>query len=553
MPTPARARRWVSYVLSSPAAIAPLAACYAVAGIAFVLTDYTLNNEGLLTHYWASWARQDFFAVLFYQKIKPVLCVLYAPITGLGSRATLIAHVVVAMTAIPLLAATARSLGYHLANLPALIVALSPFYFFGGAAGFSNVDGVVGITAVWYLVCARRAPFLAGVVAGLLPWVRFELATFVAIMALYALFSQRDRALLLGVVVFPLLYGGGGALYHGDLLWMQHFPPSVPQDPNNPIYGGQHIGLRFFLEPAVVLTPAAALIAALPLRGLRPFEVAVLVYAVVTAVTMNVFPILGLGNFGSSQRYSLHLLPAFALLAARAVDPWWQNERPHRTALIATVLLAAWVATRQTDAVTPPLLIATYVVLLAAAWWRAGTVVASIAACLAALGLLLPLRIEAPRDITAPYLTPMIAWLDAHPDVRQGVVYTNAQLLAPGLERRGSVENIYHVAGKDMVRELIELTNPDNGQRERIAHLCATDLYGKTLLTPLTPDDVARGGVLVLRNDPRLSLLLPDALWSDRVEVMADEPLFRVLRPRPPAGTAPNSPFEKGGQGDLIE
>ena len=80
-------------------------------GVAFVLTDYTLNNEGLLTHYWASWLREEFAAVFFFQRTKPVLCLLYAPASAWGPWATLVAHTIVAATTIPMLAAIARALG----------------------------------------------------------------------------------------------------------------------------------------------------------------------------------------------------------------------------------------------------------------------------------------------------------------------------------------------------------------------------------------------------------------------------------------------------------
>ena len=46
--------------------------------------------------------------------------------------------------------------------------------FVGGAAGVSNVDGVLGSTLVLYLLVVRRRGFLAGLLLGTLPWVRHE-------------------------------------------------------------------------------------------------------------------------------------------------------------------------------------------------------------------------------------------------------------------------------------------------------------------------------------------------------------------------------------------
>src|SRR5207248_3168175 len=124
------------------------------------------------------------------------LCALYLPRSAAGVHWTLVAHVVVAALSLPMLAAIARALGYRLPNLPALAIALSPLYFYGGPAGLSNTDGAVGICLTLYLLCARRRPVVAGVEAGLLPWVRSELAIFSAVLALHGLLVRRDRALL---------------------------------------------------------------------------------------------------------------------------------------------------------------------------------------------------------------------------------------------------------------------------------------------------------------------------------------------------------------------
>jgi hypothetical protein len=526
------------FLLSDPAAIPLLTAAYVASGIVLVLTDYTLNNEGLLTHYSASWARRDFLPVFFFQKVRPVLCALYAAISAGGPRATLVAHVAVAAMAIPMMAATARSLGHRLPNLPALAVALSPVYFYGGPAGLSNVDGVVGIALVLYLLCARRLPLAAALVAGLLPWIRFELATFSAVMALYLLATEGERSTLFGMVVFPFAYIGAGALYHHDALWIVHFPPSAPFDPGNPIYQGQLIGLRYLLEPALALTPAVALVAGFRLGRLRRIERALLAYAVLTLVAMNVLPIFRIGNFGDSPRYSLHALPALALLIGRALDPWWDGERPGFTSLLGTALLGVWVATREPDGHPFWILMAVYTLILAAAWLRAGTVAAALTAALILAGPLFPFRTSVIQKVVAPYLDPMSAWLKAHPELRARPIYTNAQLLAPFLERYLPGASVYHMAGIDMARDLNLLTNPDNGQRARIRQLCASDLYGKTLFPPFTPEDLPGDALLALRMDPRLPLLLPSATWSSRLELLVETPTFRIARIRPAAAAA---------------
>ncbi len=526
-----RAERLMRWLVEDPAVIWLLTIAYILFGLLFVHSDYTLNDEGLLTHYWASWLRRDFLPVFFFQRVHPVLVVLYAPFSAAGAHATLVAHVLVGAAAIPLMAAIARALGQRLPNLPALTVALSPLYFYGGAAGFPNVDGIVGMVLALYLLCVRHWAFAAGLVVGMLPWTRFELAVFCAVMAVYVLVMRRDRSLVLGMAVFPLLYAATGALYHHDALWLTHFPPATPIDPTNPIYGNQLIGLRYFLEPAAAVTPAAGIAAALSLERLRPVERALLVYAVLSVMAIHGLPILGIGNFGAAPRYSMHVLPAFAFFVGRALEPPWEGKRPALASLGIAALVGIWLATRQEDSRAVPILIAAYAVIWAAAWLRAGTVATALTVVLILSGPLLPLR----TNVGAPsYLAAIFAWLQARPELGNVPVYTTAHLLAPYLENRLPGTNVYHIAGIDSVKEMEALTNPD-GQRARIRRLCAADLYGKTLLPPIAPDDLPSGALLVLRKDVRLPLILPDATWAPRLEVLVEAPDYWIYRLRPAA------------------
>lgn len=512
-----------------------LTAAYVLFGLAFVATDYTLHDEGLLPYYWASWARQDFVPVIFFQRLKPILCTLYAPFSAGGAHATLVAHVLVAAAAIPLIAGTARALGHRLPNLSALILACSPLYFYGGPAGLSNVDGVVAMALVLYLLCARRAPFAAGAVAGCLPWIRAELGLFAVVLALYTLWSARERVLLLGMAVFPLAYGALGALYHGDLLWLVHYPPAAAYDPTNPIYREQLIGVRFFLEPAAAVTPVAALAAAVPIKRLQPIERALLAYAVLTAVAMNALPIFGIGNFGSAPRYSLHLLPALALLVGRAAEPWWEGRRPALASLAAAVLLGIWIALQQKGEGVAEILMAGLALVLAAALVRAGRVaVALLCACVIA-GPLVPIRTELTR---AAHLRRILAYLTAHPEHTQGPIYTTEQMLAPYLERRLPGVEVHFLASPDMAAELA-FTNPHNGQRERIARLRAADMYGQMQFPPITPADLMPGRLVVLREDVRIPLFLPPDVWAAHLEPLVAEPEFRILRVRAAPADAP--------------
>jgi len=525
-------RRVTGFLLTAGAALPLLTALYVALGLLFVFTDYTLNDEGLLTYYWASWARQEFVAVLFFQRVRPVLSALYLPASLGGLHSTLVAHVILAALSLPMLAATARALGQRLPNLPALGIALSPLYFYGGAAGFSNVDGVVGISLALYLLCARRRAFLAGLVAGLLPWVRGELLVFCACFAAHGILSRRDRLLLAGMATFPLLYAAAGACYHHDALWVLHFPPSAPSDPSNLEWKTQQLlGVRYLLEPLLAVTPLAPLIVAVRPVRLQPLERTLLMYLVVGAVLVNALPILRLANFGTSPRYSMCLLPALLLLIGRVFGSWWQGERQPAAALVAVSLFALWLATRQQDSATVAFLLIVYALLVGAASFRFGTAAAAMALVLVAAGPLLAVRREVGRTQTAPYLEPMSQWLATHRAQLAGPILTNSNMLAAFLESRVPGLDVRFVAGPEMTREVV-LTNAANGQRERIRRLAENNFYGRGMFASITPDDVPPGALLVLRNDVRLSTLLPEAVWGGRLDVLEATPQYRIARLR---------------------
>ena len=118
------------------------------------------------------------------------------------------------------------------------------------------------------------------------------------------------------------------------------------------------------------------------------------------------------------------------------------------------------------------------------------------------------------------------------------MIYTNAHLLGPYLERRLPDVEVFDLATPDQFKELSAGTNPDNGQRAAILRLYTSDLFGRMLLPPVSPEDLGNGALLALRTDPRLGTLLPDELWSKRLEVLVQTPMFRIARvvPRPEAG-----------------
>lgn len=521
-------------IFSPSVFIALLVAFYVIAGATLVLTDYTLNDEGLLTYYWASWARQAFVPVFFFQRVRPVLAALYMPFSAGGVHVTLIAHVMTAALAIPMIAAVARALGHRSANLPALVMTLSPLYFYGGAAGLSNTDGVVGISLVLYLLCARRRPFLAGVIGGVMPWVRPELALFSAALAVHGLLDRRDRGLVVGLASFPVFYAITGAVYHHDPIWLFHFQPKLPADPSNPdMWTGQVIGPQYFLEPLLAVTPIAPVIVAIRWTRLQPIERTLILYFAVVALVLNVLPVFHVGNFGTAPRLSLALLPVLALLVGRAADLWWDNERPAFAILASMAFVTWWLATRQQSETATALLLVGNLLLIAAMGLRAGTAAVGFAVLTVAAGPLLPIRLDVARDATASYLGPMVDSLRAHRDLLSGPVLTNSQLLSAFAEHRLAGTDVRFVIPGEMTRDLVLLSNPGNGQREHIQRLSETDLYGRTVWGPITPDDVPVGALMALCADPRLPLLLPEQAWRGRLEIIEATPQFQIARVLP--------------------
>jgi hypothetical protein len=528
-------------MLSASAFIPLLVAFYVIAGLTLVLTDYTLNDEGVLTYYWGAWARQAFIPVFFFQRVRPVLAALYLPVSAGGLHVTLMAHVATAALAIPMIAAVARALGQRSANLPALVMALSPLYFYGGAAGLSNTDGVVGISLVLYLLCVSHRPLLAGVIAGVLPWVRNELALFSAVLAVHGLLVRRDRALVVGLGSFPLVYAVTGAVYHHDPIWFFHFQPKTPADPTYTLWAGQLIGLQYLLEPLLAVTPIVPVIMAIRLRRLQPIEWTLILYSATAALALNVLPVFHIGNFGTMPRLSMALLPVLALLVGRAAELWWDDERPALTTLALMMALTLWLATRQKSGNATAVLMLGNLMLITTMGLRAGPAAVGLAVAIVAAGPLLPIRLEVSRRETASYLDPMVDWLRAHRDLLSGPVLTNSQLLSAYAERRLAGTDVRFVIPVEMSRDLVLLSNPANGQRERIRRLSETDLYGRTVWGPITPDDVPFGALMALQVDARLPLLLPEEAWRGRLEIIEATPQFEIARVLPARTAVPRS------------
>jgi len=538
---------WRTGLLASacqgPTVLALLSILFAIAGLVLLFGRFIVNDEGLLTHVFSRWLVLDPVPVLFFQKVGPITPLIFTIPSLAGVEPMLVAHVLLATMVGPMLAAVAGALGIRLPNLVPLIVFVSPVFLFGAAAGIPNVDGVVATSLFLYLAVARRRYWLAGFVLGCLPWVRHELALFSLLMWCHAVFFERRRGVALGALIFPMLYWTCGVGYHGDLLWLVHFPPAtILPMPGNPIWPMQRIGFEFFLPTQLLVTPAIGFALAVRFRSLTSIERALFVFVVTSIVLLSLLPALRLGNFGPSARYSMQSLPALALFAARGVESWLEGERPPWRLLLLPVMLAGiWaLSAGPPRAVALPILGAylAVVVLVTLGWARLAV---------GALGLVVCVGLGLPRDeLTTPsYFQPVLAWLRQHPEeVRDATIYTNSNVMpfAIATSREGPERHVRFIVAPDNLWEIRELSNAENGQRAALLRLAATEFFGPSVLwNDISPDTIPSSSLLVLRHDPRLASVMPQAVWAGRLEEVARGRWFTIAR-LVPAGAVPVHP-----------
>ena len=142
--------------------------------------------------------------------------------------------------------------------------------------------------------------------------------------------------------------------------------------------------------------------------------------------------------------------------------------------------------------------------------------------------------------MTAPYLDPLLDWLRAHPEQISGPVLTNSQLLSAFVENRLPEVDVRFIVPPEMSRDLVMLSNPANGQQDWIRRVSEDDFYGRTLFAPLDSDELPPNALFALRVDPRLSILLPEAVWETKLEVLESTPQIRIARVRPVVSGAPD-------------
>lgn len=512
-------------------AVALLTVAYVVLAGAAVVDDRFLHDEGLLTHLLSSFVGRAPAATLWLQKARPPLALLYAPIAALGLGAFLWAHVIVAATAVPLTAAAAARLGHARPELPAAVVALSPMHLAAGAAGIMNADAVAGLALVAWLWAARRHG-LAGGVMGALVWVRAELAVVAIVLAAWAVWRRRPRVWL-GLAAFPVLYGLGGALYHGDLLWMLHFPPALSEPmAGNPYWDGHHAQASMPLVVAALLavSPALPLVGTWRWADASDAERFGLLGVFALAMALVVLPRWQVFNFDLSPRYLLPILPFVALAVGRAMEglgPGDDAVGGLRRGLGLGVLAGVAVATERLGGGPAPLLAVAFAAGIAglggAGRLRVATLGLGGVLALGPLGFGDGARLA--RDQHSPALDQAVKRLMEHPEWEGRSIFTNEPLLDAYLERSGGLpgRDVRYLVQADQLHELTTLANPENGQRAALLEALRQGFYGTPVLPEeLDPAELPPGVVFVLRQDARLDLVMPPERWA---------PLLTVVHP----------------------
>lgn len=452
-----------------PAVAWVVALAFAVTGLAAVHADIFLNNEGILSWMFSGLTSEAPVDLLFLLKARPPISAFYAPVAVVGLSPFLWMHVLVASLAIPITASLARNFGNHNPNLPAVLVAVSPLYFAGAAAGIQNTDATVGVLVVAWLL-ARNRPVAAGLLLSLVVIARVETLVFAVAFATYALLHRDSRRLLGAAVVIPLLFWLAGALYHGDFFWPLHYPSSVSANPiigpeERAAYGGSVANV---ITTLLALTPVIGVLLWMSLRG-GLLENIVVLAAVGFVIALRVLPFTQLVYVDASPRYVLPALPFVALAIGRAVAGWGRIS--DATARGAVLIVIGTVALVWVGGTAGTLLFAAALGCVAAATVavvsrRAAAVLTIAVAAAGAWPLFSTTHLHIGDH--EQQLDEVVAWMRA--DLPRGaVVVTDQHILdlwltthAPGVDA-----DVRHLVQPDIAYEMGTLTNPATRQFAR--------------------------------------------------------------------------------------
>jgi len=519
-----------------------LAALHFCLGLIVTLDPASTHDEGLLMYGFARSLSEALVPCLFFQKIKPALALFYMPAARLGLAPYLLLHLAVASSAIALVHATARSLGHARPWLPALVLALSPIFTWSGMVGVSNSDGVAGIALFLYVLEARKSLFAAGLVLGALPWVRYECALFSAALAPWVLARQRSAAFLAGLVAWPALYLGAGALYHRDALWFLHFLPNVSRlGSDNEVWIAEFAshGPKTAIFALAAVSPAVFLLPLARPSRLSSVERALGVFA---AGFFGLFLVTHLAprdigpafTLGFSARYAVVPVVAVALLLGRAIEALEAETGPRlRDTTAAAALLGLGYLFRASTVVPLWGTAATGALVAAARGGAKRIALAVVIGFLAFVPLQMREEVLAALPVKDPTLASIAAWIEANPSSIRGEIYTNHQLLGPYLARRDRAPTIARVRfmlAVDHHFELVHLSNPANGQRAAVLNAIPAATFGDVVPPEeLDPARVPPGTLFVLIDDARTKQILPPETWAQKLRPIHEAGAFSIL------------------------
>jgi hypothetical protein len=383
----------------------------------------------------------------------------------------------------------------------------------------------------------------AGALLGSLVLIRSEVAVFVLALALERALAK-DRRTLLGLLIVPVSYALVGVIYHHDLLWVFHYPPTLMAPTPTADWidrDGFAEQLGKLWDALLLLSPAILVAALVRPAALRERERTLGLALLLFLGLIRGFPLFGLFNFDASPRYLLVAAPALALVVGRVVDDSLDGRDGGRWTLAVLLgLLACGFVTSQrgpTDLLLPALAIsATCVAMIRLA--RPGLAVATWS-----LALLASLPIWLPRSRMMPPRDRLVAlervWIELEADAPAPVL-TNVMLLSPWLEHRGLLDPkapIYYLLSPPQQFELDRLLHAEVGQRDAIFEAFDQHFYGRPVVER-EPSGWPPGTIVIFKIDGKQSGQLDLPSWRARLDVVVDDDSFligRVIADRSPS------------------
>ncbi|RJO69513.1 MAG: hypothetical protein C4523_06195 [Myxococcales bacterium] len=482
------------------------------------------DDEGMLAYQFAQVLFKEPLAAWFFQKLRPIGSLLMAPWAMTGFTVFLIGQKIWAGLGIYFLGLAVDRLGGK-GWLASLIVASSPMYVVSSMAGHANIQGVAIAALAMALLAYRKFPWGAGLLVGLLPWVRYEYVFFSAVLAGYALFEWRRPGFFIACAAFPLFYLLTGMMYHEDFFWMAHYPPSlITPEPDSEAFVNISWSFNIFEDNIFRLSflcPFWPLLAIRPLRGHGLLGKSMWLLLASCLAILIFFPLFKIFKFDYSLRYwLLILIPCAFLLAAPS-----KHARP--LPWLGAFLLAASGAivgamSGASDHFAFTLLIVSaplaYLLIVNFAAQRKRILRAALLGLLVVAGLCSNLEVLANIRKTTPADSDhksALAWLEeksGNDGLRD--IYTNSHMLQALLDDADSplAPHVKYLAQYDVHYELYHLLNKANGQYKTFLGAFAPILNGHAVWAcRLANYKSFANDVFIIFDDNRFNRIYPPA------------------------------------------